>query len=93
MDRTSMERFLEFLIIGVVMGVVEDLIAIKLATDAAFDPRVLGIVVLVAIPFAAFSELIVDREDFLHLHRLASRVQRILKKDESSTPTVPQDAE
>lgn len=76
MTRQRMERFLEFLLIGVAMGVVEDVIAISLATDAAFDARVLVIVVLVAIPFAAFSELIVDHPDFLHLRRLAKHLSR-----------------
>lgn len=70
--RERLERFLEFLLIGVAMGVVEDLIAIKLATDAAFDARVLVIVIAVAIPFAAISELIVDRKDFLHFRRGAA---------------------
>lgn len=65
-----LERFLEFLLIGVVMGLVEDLLALKLATGAEIDLRVIGIVLLVAIPFAAFSELIVDHEKFPIWRRL-----------------------
>lgn len=80
MDKRRIERFLEFLVIGVAMGVVEDLLAITLATDATFDLRVLGIVLLVAIPFAAFSELIVDREDFLHLSQFASWLHKRFNK-------------
>lgn len=83
MERRQIERFLEFLLIGVLMGVVEDLIAISLATDATFNAHVLVIVVLVAIPFAAFSELVVDRPDFLHIKRLAGRIHRRIKQDRS----------
>lgn len=64
MDREKVERFLEFLVIGVALGLVEDLLALKLATGAEIDLRVIGIVLLVAVPFAAFSELVVDHEDF-----------------------------
>ena len=57
-------QFLEFFIVGMVMGVVEDLIAIKLITNEPFSWHVLWIVALVALPFAIFSELVADREDF-----------------------------
>lgn len=63
MDNERVERFLEFLVIGVVMGVFEDLIAVKLSTGATIDPKLTVIVLVVAIPFAAFSELVVDKED------------------------------
>ncbi len=56
--------YLEFLVIGVVMGVIEDLIAVKVSTGASLTINVLLIVMIVAIPFAAFSELVVDRADF-----------------------------
>ncbi len=57
-------RFLEFFIVGICLGVVEDLIAISLATDKAIDFRVFLIATLVAFPFAIFSELIVDHDKF-----------------------------
>lgn len=47
------------------MGLIEDLIAIRLATDATFTWKTLGIIVLVAVPFAAIGELIVDRMEWL----------------------------
>lgn len=59
-----MEVMLELLIFGIVIGVVEDLIAIKLATDAVITWRVVGIVVLVAIPFAIIGEVIFDNINF-----------------------------
>jgi len=63
MKRKHIARFLEFLVIGIVMGVTEDLLAIWLTTDEPFTLEMVVIVVLVAIPFAAFAELIIDRED------------------------------
>lgn len=57
-------RFLEFFIVGVVFGVVEDVIAILLATDAKFEPRILAIAFFVAFPFAVVSELVVDHDKF-----------------------------
>lgn len=69
MEKKHIERFLEFLLVGIGMGVVEDLLAVKIATGVVIDFNVIIIVTLVAIPFAAFSELIVDREDFKFLKR------------------------
>lgn len=56
--------FFEFLVIGVVMGILEDLLAIHLATDAQFSWHVLWIVIAVTIPFAFISEIIVDHPRF-----------------------------
>ncbi|MEK6846683.1 MAG: hypothetical protein AABY16_00795 [Nanoarchaeota archaeon] len=61
MNRKRIEIFLEFLIFGVLMGVVEDLIAVKFATDHLIDARTILIAFLVSIPFAAIGELIVDK--------------------------------
>lgn len=63
MNKKQVELFFEFLIFGVIMGVVEDLIAVKLATGEPITAKVVGVVILVAIPFAAIGELIVDRMD------------------------------
>jgi hypothetical protein len=57
-------RFLEFFIVGVCLGVIEDLIAISLATNQSIDFRVFVIAFFVAFPFAIFSELIVDHDKF-----------------------------
>lgn len=56
------EQFAEFIVIGVVLGVIEDLTAFWLVTDGSFPVtwESIGIIVAVAIPFAAFSELVVD---------------------------------
>lgn len=60
-NRKRVEVFAEFLVFGVAMGIVEDVIALKLATSEPITWRVIAIVTLVAIPFAALGELIVDR--------------------------------
>lgn len=67
MSRKILNRFLEFFIVGVCLGVVEDLIAISLATDKTINFRVFIIALLVAFPFAVFSELIVDHDKFKDL--------------------------
>ena len=67
-------RILEFFIIGVVAGILEDVIAIKAATGADIDWKVIGIVTLVAIPFAVISELIVDH--FKPFHKKKKKIKR-----------------
>lgn len=65
----SLNRFLEFLIVGVIFGVIEDVIAISLATDHAIDSKVIMITLLAAIPFAIISEIVVDHEKFRNFLR------------------------
>jgi len=57
-------RLLEFLIVGVVMGFAEGLLAIIVATDAKINFNVIWVVFLVALPFAFISEFIVDHPKF-----------------------------
>lgn len=70
MDRAHAERFLEFALIGVALGVVEDLVAVKLATGEPLTLQMIGIIVAVTVPFAAFSELVVDSQDYRVHERL-----------------------
>ena len=65
MNLKRLEIFLEFLIFGVIMGIVEDLIAVTLVTGEPLTWKILGIITLVSIPFAAVGELIVDRMDLI----------------------------
>ena len=62
--KISRLRLLEFFIVGLALGVIEDLIAIWLATDSYIDLRVILIAALVALPFAIISEIIVDQKRF-----------------------------
>jgi hypothetical protein len=57
-------RLIEFFVVGVLCGVIEDLIAITFATEGHFEWRYLGVAAIVAFPFAIISELIVDHPDF-----------------------------
>lgn len=57
-------RFIEFFIVGLIMGVIEDLLAIKFATGEPITGKIVFIAALVALPFAIFSELIVDTPKF-----------------------------
>ncbi|MEF8902910.1 MAG: hypothetical protein V5A29_03090 [Haloarculaceae archaeon] len=45
------------------MGVTEDVIAIAMTTDVEISPEMVGVVV-VALPFAVLSELVVDHPAF-----------------------------
>lgn len=57
-------RFLEFAIIGVVMGTIEDSIAVYFVTGEKVTFDTVWIIVLVALPFAFISEYVVDHPKF-----------------------------
>lgn len=63
------EVIFELLIFGIVIGIAEDLLAIKLATDQPITLRVIGIIIMIAIPFAIIGEVIFDRIDFAKIFR------------------------
>lgn len=63
-DKETRLRLLEFLLVGLVMGITEDLLAIAFATDATIDFKVIWVVIIVSIPFALISELVVDHPRF-----------------------------
>lgn len=60
-----LEVFFEFFIFGIVIGVVEDLIAVKLTTGYSITWHTVGIVILITIPFAVIGELVIDNIDFV----------------------------
>lgn len=64
-----LEVFFEFLVFGIVVGVVEDLIAVEVVADVPITWSVVGIIVLIAIPFAVIGEVLVDRIDFIEIFR------------------------
>ena len=57
-------RILEFVIAGLVLDLTENIISIKLATDAELNWQVFLIAFLVVIPFAIITELIIDHPEF-----------------------------
>jgi len=75
MNLKRLEVFLEFLIFGIIIGITEDLIAIKVVTNELITWEVVGIVFLIAFPFAVIGEIFVDRIDFVELFRKIFRVR------------------
>lgn len=67
------EVMFEFLVFGIVIGVVEDILAVKLTTDESITWSMVGIIILIAIPFAIIGELVADHVDFIKLYRRLSR--------------------
>lgn len=63
----KMELIFELLIFGIVLGITEDLIAVKIVTGEPITMRVIGIIILIAIPFAFIGEIMVDRIDFVQI--------------------------
>jgi len=55
------EIFLEFLIIGVLLGVVEDLMAFYFVIGEAITKEIIFVAFLVVIPFAFVGEILLDR--------------------------------
>lgn len=68
------EVFSEFLIFGIVIGVIEDIIAVKVVAKADITWQNFGVIVLIAIPFAILGELVADRIDFARI------LQRIFER-------------
>ena len=69
MNWKRVEVFSEFLIFGILVGVIEDIIAVKIVADVAITWGTVGVIVLIAIPFAVLGEVVVDRIDFIELFR------------------------
>ena len=78
MNYKRLEVFLEFLVFGILIGTVEDLIAISLITEAEITWDVLKIVVLVAIPFAFLGEVLVDKIDFVEIFEIWYRTYELI---------------
>ena len=64
-----LEVFLEFLIFGIIVGVAEDLIAVKIVADTPITWHVIGIIILIAVPFAFLGEVLVDKIDFVEIFK------------------------
>ena len=60
----KVRRLLEFFVIGLVFGIIEDLLAITLTTNAKLEWSTVLVVFFIALPFAVISELVVDHPKF-----------------------------
>ena len=63
--RQRLYVFLEFLVFGFILGTIEDIIAVLWSTGEPFSWKILVIVALVTIPFAAVAEFIVNKTKIL----------------------------
>ena len=68
--------FLQLLIWGIVVGVIEDMIIIKILTDKTITLQILIIITLVTIPFAFVGEYIIDRIDFIKIFKLDEKYKK-----------------
>ena len=65
----KMEVIFELIVFGVVIGMIEDIIAIKITTGEMVTWEMVGIIVLVAVPFAILGEVVFDKIDFASIFR------------------------
>lgn len=72
-----LEVFLEFLIFGIVLGLAEDIIIIKILTNEPITFKIMGIIFLVALPFAFIGEYIVDKIDFLKYFKVSQKYKNL----------------
>lgn len=69
MEPKKIEVMFEFLVFGIIIGITEDLLAIKLATGEPITLKTVGIIIILAIPFAILGEIIADRIDFVNIYK------------------------
>lgn len=69
MNLKRLEVFLEFIIFGVIMNLVESLIIVVLVTGQSISLKTIGIATLVVIPFAALGELIIDKTNWIPIKK------------------------
>ena len=69
--------FLQFLIAGILLGIIEDIILIKLLTNEPITSSIFWIIFLVTLPFAFIGEYVVDKIDFLKLFGVGKKYKRI----------------
>jgi hypothetical protein len=64
MKSQRLELIFELVVFGTILGVIEDIIAIKATTDAVITFKNVLVVVAIAIPFAVVGEVAMTRIDF-----------------------------
>ncbi len=69
--------FSEFLIMGVILGIIEDVIIIKIVTHEPITIGIFLIIFAVTLPFAFIGEYIVDQIDFIKKFGLNKRYKKI----------------
>lgn len=59
-------RILEFIVAGLILDLVENIISIKLTTNTEITFEVFWVALMVVVPFAIITELIIDHPNFWH---------------------------
>lgn len=59
-------RILEFIVAGLILDLTENIISIKLTTGAEINFKVFWIALMVVVPFAIITEVIIDHPSFWH---------------------------
>ncbi len=59
-------RILEFIVAGILLDLTENIISIKLTTQAELTLPVFVVALIVVIPFAIITEIIIDHPNFWH---------------------------
>lgn len=66
MYRNTWLRILEFVVAGILLDLVENMIIIRAATGRSLVLEEVGIALLIILPFAVVTELIIDHPRFWH---------------------------
>lgn len=74
------EVMFEFLLFGIVIGVTEDLLAVHITTGEMITWEMIGIVIMLAIPFAIFGELVADHVDFVKVYQRITGKRRMPRR-------------
>ncbi len=73
----KLEVMFEFLLFGIVFGIIEDLLAVWLVTGERITGSVIWLVVAIAIPFAIIGEIVADNINFVSIfEKIISRTKR-----------------
>jgi hypothetical protein len=64
--RNTWLRILEFVVAGVLLDLVENTLVFKAATGRTFVLHEVGIAMLIIVPFAVLTELVIDHPRFWH---------------------------
>jgi hypothetical protein len=59
-------RILEFIVAGIILDLVENFVIVRAATGRTLVLAELGVAVLIIIPFAIITELVIDHPRFWH---------------------------
>lgn len=66
MHRRTWLRILEFVVAGILLDLAENMVVFKVSAGRSLALEEVGVAILVIVPFAVISELIIDHPRFWH---------------------------